>query len=81
MLARADDQRGRPNIIRSKMTPVIPAASTSAAPVLFSGIESTAGAFGSKRLFKMACSYAASQGGLIVHDDALTLTTAGLAAA
>ena len=31
--------------------------------------------------FKMACTYAASQGWLIVEDDALTLTTAGLAAA
>ena len=31
--------------------------------------------------FKMACSYAASQGWLIVADDGLTLTTAGLAAA
>jgi hypothetical protein len=31
--------------------------------------------------FRMACSYAASQGWLIVEDDALTLTTAGLAAA
>lgn len=31
--------------------------------------------------FKMACSYAASQGWLVVEDDALTLTTAGLAAA
>jgi hypothetical protein len=31
--------------------------------------------------FKMACSYAASQGWLIVQDDTLTLTTAGLAAA
>ena len=31
--------------------------------------------------FKMACSYAASQGWLIVEDDGLTLTTAGLAAA
>ena len=31
--------------------------------------------------FKMACSYAASQGWLIVEDDTLTLTTAGLAAA
>jgi hypothetical protein len=31
--------------------------------------------------FKMACSYAASQGWLIVRDDMLTLTTAGLAAA
>jgi hypothetical protein len=31
--------------------------------------------------FKAACSYAASQGWLIVGDDALTLTTAGLAAA
>jgi hypothetical protein len=31
--------------------------------------------------FKVACSYAVSQGWLIVHDDALTLTTAGLAAA
>jgi hypothetical protein len=31
--------------------------------------------------FKAACSYAASQGWLIVQDDTLTLTTAGLAAA
>ena len=31
--------------------------------------------------FRMACAYAASQGWLIVQDDALTLTTAGLAAA
>ena len=31
--------------------------------------------------FKAACAYAASQGWLIVQDDALTLTTAGLAAA
>jgi hypothetical protein len=31
--------------------------------------------------FRMACSYAAAQGWLIVADDALTLTTAGLAAA
>jgi hypothetical protein len=31
--------------------------------------------------FKMACTYAASQGWLIVQDDGLTLTTAGLAAA
>jgi hypothetical protein len=31
--------------------------------------------------FKAACSYAASQGWLIVRDDMLTLTTAGLAAA
>ena len=31
--------------------------------------------------FKAACSYAASQGRLIVEDDGLTLTTAGLAAA
>jgi hypothetical protein len=31
--------------------------------------------------FKIACSYAASQGWLIVRDDALTLTTAGSAAA
>jgi hypothetical protein len=31
--------------------------------------------------FKAACSYAASQGWLIVADDALTLTTAGLATA
>jgi hypothetical protein len=30
--------------------------------------------------FKAACSYAASQGWLIVHDDTLTLTTAGLRA-
>jgi hypothetical protein len=30
---------------------------------------------------KTACDYAASQGWLIVEDDALTLTTAGLAAA
>ena len=28
--------------------------------------------------FKLACSYAASQGWLIVQDDVLTLTTAGL---
>ncbi len=28
--------------------------------------------------FKMACAYAASQGWLIVQDDTLTLTTAGL---
>jgi hypothetical protein len=28
--------------------------------------------------FRMACSYAVSQGGLIVQDDVLTLTTAGL---
>ena len=31
--------------------------------------------------FRMACTYAVSQGWLIVQDDALTLTTAGLAAA
>ena len=31
--------------------------------------------------FKMACTYTASQGWLIVEDDTLTLTTAGLAAA
>ena len=31
--------------------------------------------------FKAACSYAASQGWLIIRDDMLTLTTAGLAAA
>jgi hypothetical protein len=31
--------------------------------------------------FRMACAYAASQGWLIVSDDTLTLTTAGLAAA
>ena len=31
--------------------------------------------------FKAACAYAVSQGWLIVVDDALTLTTAGLAAA
>jgi hypothetical protein len=31
--------------------------------------------------FKKACSYAASQGWLLVQDDALTLTAAGLAAA
>jgi hypothetical protein len=31
--------------------------------------------------FKAACSYAASQGWLIVKDDVVTLTTAGLAAA
>jgi len=31
--------------------------------------------------FKMACTYAASQGWLVVEDDTLTLTTAGLAAA
>jgi hypothetical protein len=31
--------------------------------------------------FRMACAYAASQGWLIVEDDVLTLTTAGLAAA
>ncbi len=31
--------------------------------------------------FKMACSYAVSQGWLIVRDDTVTLTTAGLAAA
>jgi hypothetical protein len=29
----------------------------------------------------MACAYAASQGWLIVEDDALTVTIAGLAAA
>ena len=31
--------------------------------------------------FKAACTYAASQGWLIVEDDTLTLTTAGLGAA
>ena len=31
--------------------------------------------------FKAACAYAVSQGWLIVEDDTLTLTTAGLAAA
>jgi hypothetical protein len=31
--------------------------------------------------FKLACAYAASQDWLIVEDDALTLTTAGLGAA
>ena len=31
--------------------------------------------------FKAACSYAASQGWLIIQDDTLTLTTAGLGAA
>ena len=31
--------------------------------------------------FKMACTYAVSQGWLIVQNDTLTLTTAGLAAA
>jgi hypothetical protein len=31
--------------------------------------------------FRTACAYAASQGWLIVEDDKLTLTTAGLAAA
>jgi hypothetical protein len=31
--------------------------------------------------FKLACSYAASQGWMIVRDNVLTLTTAGLAAA
>ena len=31
--------------------------------------------------FRMACAYAASQGWLVVQDDVLTLTTAGLAAA
>src|ERR1700693_965352 len=31
--------------------------------------------------FKVACSYAVSQGWLIVEDDALTLTVAGLTAA
>jgi hypothetical protein len=31
--------------------------------------------------FRMACTYAVSQGWLIVEDDALTLMTAGLAAA
>ena len=31
--------------------------------------------------FRTACAYAASQGWLIVRDDTLTLTTAGLAAA
>ena len=30
--------------------------------------------------FKAACSYAVSQGWLIVQDDVLTLTTAGLGA-
>jgi hypothetical protein len=30
--------------------------------------------------FRMACGYAASQGWLIVQDDTVTLTTAGLAA-
>ena len=30
--------------------------------------------------FRSACAYAASQGWLIVEDDALTLTTAGLRA-
>jgi hypothetical protein len=29
--------------------------------------------------FRIACSFAVSQGWLIVEDDALTLTTAGLA--
>ena len=33
------------------------------------------------RAFKPACTYAASQGWLIVEDDVLTLTTAGLEAA
>ncbi len=31
--------------------------------------------------FRMACRYAASQGWLVVDEDSLTLTTAGLAAA
>ncbi len=31
--------------------------------------------------FKAACSFAASQGWLVVEDDTLTLTTAGLGAA
>ncbi len=31
--------------------------------------------------FRLACRYAASQGWLVVNDDSLTLTTAGLAAA
>ncbi len=31
--------------------------------------------------FKTACAYSAAQGWLIVHDDLLTLSTAGLAAA
>jgi hypothetical protein len=31
--------------------------------------------------FRAACAYAASQGWLIVQDDVLTLTTAGLRAA
>jgi hypothetical protein len=31
--------------------------------------------------FRAACAYAVSQGWLIVEDDGLTLTTAGLAAA
>jgi hypothetical protein len=31
--------------------------------------------------FRLACRYAASQGWLVVDDDSLTLTTAGLAAA
>ncbi len=31
--------------------------------------------------FRMACSFAVSQGWLIVENDALTLTTAGLGAA
>jgi hypothetical protein len=31
--------------------------------------------------FRMACAYAASQGWLIVENDAVTLTTAGLRAA
>ena len=31
--------------------------------------------------FKAACAYAASQGWLIVEDDAVTLSRAGLAAA
>ena len=31
--------------------------------------------------FRMACTYAASQGWLVVRDNTLTLTTAGLAAA
>jgi hypothetical protein len=31
--------------------------------------------------FRAACSYSVSQGWLVVQDDAVTLTTAGLAAA
>jgi len=31
--------------------------------------------------FKIACAYAVSQGWLVVRDDSLTLTSAGLAAA